>query len=210
MYKRTKKYRVLISRVRDIQKHFVASFTDKDVMELSAREMDLCRGYKVLCHAEIEYYFEEIARIILTESLWNWQNDKKVTLPIAGLLANYEKVDTNDSISTKINKIAADYNNILLKSNHGIKEENLKKIFGNLGVEVAELDAVWVGTLSSYGVSRGTIAHTSAMVQIPINIQEAINETNIILQGIENFEMELIRQTQIDLYRAEKRQMTHI
>ena len=98
----------------------------------------------------------------------------------------------------------------MLKSNHGIKEENLKKIFGNLGIEVSELDAIWVGTLSSYGLSRGTIAHTSAMVQIPINIQEAINETNIILQGIENFEIELIKQTQIDLYKAEKRQMTHI
>lgn len=86
----------------------------------------------------------------------------------------------------------------------------MKKIFGNLGIEVSELDAIWVGTLSSYGLSRGTIAHTSAMVQIPINIQEAINETNIILQGIENFEIELIKQTQIDLYKAEKRQMTHI
>lgn len=179
-------------------------------MELSEREMDLCRGYKILCHAEMEYYFEEIARIILTESLWNWQNDKKVTLPIVGLLANYEKVDTNESISTKINKIASDYNNMLSKRNHGIKEENLKKIFGNLGVDISELDAIWVATLSSYGSSRGTIVHTSAIVQIPINIQEAINETNIILQGIENFEIELIKQTKIDLYKAEKRQMTYL
>lgn len=210
MYKKTKKYRVLISRVKGIQKHFVASFIDKHVMDLNEREMDLCRGYKILCHAEIEYYFEEIARIILKESLWNWQNDKKVTLPIVGLLANYEKVDTNESISTKINKIATDYNNMLSKSNHGIKEENLKKIFGNLGIDVSELDVIWVSTLSSYGSSRGTIAHTSAMVQIPINIQEAINDTNIILQGIENFEIELIKQTKIDLYKAEKRQMTHI
>lgn len=209
MYNKTKKYRELISRVKGIQKHFVASFINKDVMDLNERELDLCRGYKILCHAEIEYYFEEIAKIILKESLWNWQNDKKVTLPIVGLLANYEKVDTNDSISTKINKIAADYSSMLSKSNHGIKEENLRKIFGNLGVDISELDTIWVATLSSYGSSRGTIAHTSAMVQIPINIQEAIHETNIILEGIENFEIEIIRQTKIDLFKAEKRQMTH-
>ncbi|MCM1125308.1 MAG: HEPN domain-containing protein [Lachnospiraceae bacterium] len=210
MYKKTKKYRELIKRVKNIQKHFVAAFIDKDVMELNEREMDLCRGYKMLCHAEIEYYFEEIAKIILKESLWNWQSDRKVTLPIAGLLANYEKIDTNDSISTKINKIASDYSKMLSKSNHGIKEENLKKIFGNLGVNVSELDAIWVATLASYGSSRGTIAHTSAIVQTPINIKETIIETESILDGIENFEIELINQTKIDLYKAEKRQMTHI
>lgn len=210
MYRKTKKYRELISRAKEIQKHFVSSFLDKDEMELSEREMDLCRGYKVLCHAEMEYYFEEIARIILNESLWNWRNNKKVTLPIVGLLANYEKVDTNDSVSTKINKIANDYNNMISKNNHGIKEENLKKIFGNLGIDISELDAVWIAALSSYGSSRGTIAHTSAIIQIPINIQEAVNETDFILQGIEGFETELARQTQIDLYKAEKRQMIHI
>lgn len=210
MYKKTKKYRELVYRINDIQKHFVASFIDKDVMDLNEQELDLCRGYKMLCHAEMEYYFEEIARIILKESLWNWQNDKKVTLPIVGLLANYEKVDTNENISTKINKIATDYNNMLSKSNHGIKEENLRKIFNNLGVDISELDAIWIATLSSYGSSRGTIAHTSAIVQMPINIKETIRETNSILDGIENFEVEIINQTKIDLYKAEKRQMTHI
>lgn len=206
MYKKTKKYRELCRRIREIEKHLVHSFMTKNVMDLSERELDLCRGYKILCHAEIEYYFEEVARIILEESLWCWRNEKKVTLPIVGLLGNYEKIETNDNINTKINKIANDYIIKVIKGNHGIKEDNLKKIYVNLGIDISEFDAMWVAALSSYGSSRGTIAHTSAMAQTPINIQEATTDTNYILTGIEVFEKEIEKQTKINLYSAEKRQ----
>lgn len=206
MYKKTKRYRELCKRVNEIEKHLVHSFVAKNVMDLSERELDLCRGYKILCHAEIEYYLEEIARIVLKESLWRWRNDKKVTLPIVGLLGNYEKIETNDSINTKINKVANDYLVKVIKGNHGIKEDNLKKIYVNLGIDISEFDTTWIAALSSYGTSRGTIAHTSAMAQTPINIQEAIADTNYILDGIELFEQEIEKQTKINLYNAEKRQ----
>lgn len=206
MYKKTKKYRELCKRINEIEKHLVSSFVAKNVMDLSERELDLCRGYKILCHAEIEYYLEEIARIVLNESLWCWRNDKKVTLPIVGLFGNYEKIETNDSINTKINKVTNDYLVKVIKGNHGIKEDNLKKIYVNLGIDTSEFDATWIAALSSYGISRGTIAHTSATAQTPINIQEAIADTNYILNGIELFEQEVEKQTKINLYNAEKRQ----
>lgn len=207
MYKKTRKYRELCRRIKEIEKHLVRSFVVKNVMDLSERELDLCRGYKILCHAEIEYYFEEVARMILNESLLCWRNEKKVTLPIVGLLGNYEKIETNDNIDTKINKVANDYLVKVLKGNHGIKEENLKKIYVNLGIDTSEFDLTWIMALSSYGSSRGTIAHTSAMAQNPINIQEAIADTNYILNGIELFEQEIEKQTKINLYNAEKRQI---
>lgn len=207
MYKKTRKYRELCRRIKEIEKHLVRSFVVKNVMDLSERELDLCRGYKILCHAEIEYYFEEVARMILNESLLCWRNEKKVTLPIVGLLGNYEKIETNDNIDTKINKVANDYLVKVLKGNHGIKEENLKKIYVNLGIDTSEFDLMWIMALSSYGSSRGTIAHTSAMAQNPINIQEAIADTNYILNGIELFEQEIEKQTKINLYNAEKRQI---
>lgn len=207
MYKKTRKYRELCRRIKEIEKHLVRSFVVKNVMDLSERELDLCRGYKILCHAEIEYYFEEVARMILNEGLLCWRNEKKVTLPIVGLLGNYEKIETNDNIDTKINKVANDYLVKVLKGNHGIKEENLKKIYVNLGIDTSEFDLMWIMALSSYGSSRGTIAHTSAMAQNPINIQEAIADTNYILNGIELFEQEIEKQTKINLYNAEKRQI---
>ena len=126
MYRKTKIYRHLDRRINTIEKHFVRSFLRKHVVNLSERQMDLCRGYKVLCHAELEYYFEEIAKIIVDESLWRWQNEQIVTFPIIGLLGNFEKIETNDNVETKINQVAKDYLNKIVKKNHGIKEENLK------------------------------------------------------------------------------------
>lgn len=206
MYRKTKKYRELCRRINNIEKHFVYSFLSKNVLDLTERQMDLCRGYKVLCHAEIEYYFEEIARMIVEESLWWWSNEKKVTLPIVGLLGNYEKIETNANVDTKINQVANDYLNKVIRKNHGVKEENLKKIYVNLGIDILEFDATWVATLSSYGISRGKIAHTSAITQNPINIQEASIETKYILEGIEAFEKEIEKQTKLNLYNAERRQ----
>lgn len=174
-------------------------------MDLTERELDLCRAYKILCHAEIEYYFEEIARVVLQESLWQWDNGYKVTLPIVGLLGNFERIETNDTINTKIHKIASDYFNQIIKTNHGIKEENIRKIYVNLGIDISEFDITWISLLSSYGTSRGTIAHTSATTQTAINIQEAISDTERILNGIEEFEKEIEKQTKINLNNAEKR-----
>lgn len=209
-YKKTKIYRELVKRIGGIQKHFVSSFQDKDVLMLTERELDLCRGYKVLCHAEIEYYFEEIAKIILNESIWLWDTTQKVTLPIVGLMGNYEKIDIKANISTKIHKISQDYISKILRDNHGIKEDNLKKLFTNLGIDLYEsgFDSTWLPTLTSYGSSRGLIAHTAASAQTPINIQEAIKETSFILDKLEDFEKEVEAQTKINLYKAEKRQRT--
>lgn len=205
MYRKTKIYRHLDRRINTIEKHFVRSFLRKNVVNLSERQMDLCRGYKVLCHAELEYYFEEIAKIIVDESLWRWQNEQIVTFPIIGLLGNFEKIETNDNVETKINQVAKDYLNKIVKKNHGIKEENLKRLYFNLGINISEFDATWVAMLSSYGASRGMIAHTSVAAQNPVNIQEASAETKHILEGIEAFEKEIEKQTKLNLYIAEKR-----
>lgn len=204
MYRKTKKYRMLQQRTNKIEKHFVKAFLEKNVMDMTDRELDLCRGYKVLCHAELEEYFEEIAKILVHESIAKWRNDEKIYLPVVGLLGNYEKIETNDTITTKICKIANDFVNYVKKSNHGIKEENLNKLFGCLGINMREFDSTWIATLNTFGSSRGVIAHTSAVAQNPINISETIREVELIVTGVEAFEKEVERQTKINLYIAEK------
>lgn len=205
MYRKTKGYRNLEKRISQLNKHLVKVLLPKDVMHLTSREMDLCRGFKVLCHAEMEGYFEGIAKILVHESSYIWRNEKKILLPIVGLLGNYEKIDTNDTIDTKINKVMTDYLQFVNKKNHGIKSDNIDKLYTALGINCDRFDNTWLTMLDSFGNARGLIAHTSASVQSHINIGDTVGEINHILDEIENFEKEIENQSKINLYEAEKR-----
>jgi hypothetical protein len=47
------------------------------------------------------------------------------------------------------------------KSNHGIKEADVLKLFLPLGIQHTKLDPMLVADLSSYGSARGEVAHKS-------------------------------------------------
>lgn len=79
-----------------------------------------------------------------------------------------------------------------INSNHGIKEENIRKLFGPLGYKIDEFDVSFISTLSSFGTLRGEMAHTSAnKTQQPLDQNTELTRINDLLVGIEAFEIVL-------------------
>lgn len=48
------------------------------------------RAYKVLTHAELEYYFEEVAKAIAQKALREWRSSNQVSKPLLALVAKSE------------------------------------------------------------------------------------------------------------------------
>lgn len=137
-------------------------------------------AYRVLAHAEIESYIEDRAYEVASTAIGEWNNKKKVSKTLLGLLAfsgqNMEEPpdSVNPSqpsqvstwgnkirISNKINAAMNVFCNAIT-NNHGIKERNLLRLLLPIGIEADKFDPVLLADLNSFAEVRGEVAHLSA------------------------------------------------
>lgn len=183
--KKSKEYKHLEKRISQIEKNFKFNQSINGITNLQA---DRLRGLRLLCHAELEDYFESVALKLLTIAEKKWIEKKIANYNLSSLFIWHDRIDKNDTNDTKASMIIADYRKEI-KSNHGIKEENIKKLFGPLGYKIDDFDATFISTLSSFGALRGETAHTSAnKTQQPLDQNTELNRIRDLLSGIEDFE----------------------
>ena len=188
--KKSSEYKYLERRILQIEKNFKFIQSINGITNLQA---DRLRGLRLLCHAEFEDYFESMALRLVKEAEMKWLNKRIANYSLSSLFIWHEKIDKNDTCDTKASMIIADFRNEI-KWNHGIKEDNIKKLFGPLGYKIDDFDATFISTLSSFGTLRGETAHTSAnKTQQPLDLNTELNRIRDLLVGIEDFEEILLR-----------------
>lgn len=183
--KRSKEYKHLEKRISQIEKNFKFNQSINGITDLQA---DRLRGLRLLCHAELEDYFESVALKLLTKAEKRWVEKKIANYNLSSLFIWHDKIDKNDTNDTKARMIIADYRKEI-KSNHGIKEDNIKKLFGPLGYRTDDFDSTFISTLSSFGALRGETAHMSAnKTQQPLDQNTELKRIKDLLKGIADFE----------------------
>lgn len=105
------------------------------------KNQDLIRSYILLCHAEFEYYFEQIAN----ETINN-------------LISSIEKIKIAKS-KKNIIKILLINNQKTINTNNGIKIENLEKMYKPLSIDLNSIDPIYKSKLGCFSSKRGEIAH---------------------------------------------------
>lgn len=152
------RYTELTNRISQIEAHLLppektTGYTDQD--------QDLIRAYCLLCHAEIEAYFEDIVISAADEAIATWTKDKTVVTPIIFHLAYTLKMSPEKGKDfPPYQMVHLAYVNLkkLVDSNNGIKENNIQPLFKPLGYE---LEPILQTSLNDLGKKRGQIAHTS-------------------------------------------------
>lgn len=183
--KKTREYQYLKRRIRELERHFDFNQSINGITKLQS---DRLRGLRLLCHAEFEDYFESIALKLLERGVKKWERRQVANYNLASLLIEHNRIEINGSIETKLYKIVADYRNIV-KNNHGIKGDNIKKLYQPLGYRTEDFDALFLSTLESYGKERGEIAHMSIKhTQQLLDKNDEYNKIEEILMGIVDFE----------------------
>ncbi len=143
-------------------------------------EQDSIRAFVLLCHAEIESFIEDWARILLDALLL------ELLSPRAGsLFARAHAIKVSASLPHTIS------------GNHGIKADNILKMFEPLGLVEPDFDAIdskFLTQMNAFGSRRGESAHCSAnrakQQPSPIKEKKAVDE---ILLFLEKFETALIQ-----------------
>ncbi len=197
---RSVRFREFQSRLRELRKNMLpASFSSTG--DYSSRQLDRARGYRLLVHAEVEAFLEDITLAAATQGLKDWTLKKKVTASLFCLVASYhsgfiieglddkppipadERVKLKDSIENLVQKVFEQYRHIHAK-NHGIKEENLLRLILPLGVRKDDLDELWITNLNEFGKRRGDIAHKTVKAHQQIDPKSELEDVEAILVGL--------------------------
>jgi hypothetical protein len=138
-------------------------------------------GYRVLCHAEFESYFEDRAIEVTDRARAAWQASGFVSRPVLCVLAfsGREMTTPPDTlhppsdnkrkawpalvdISEKIAPALTSFFRYIRFDNHGIKEKNLLAMLLPIGIKPDSLDPIFLTEMESFGSLRGIAAHSSS------------------------------------------------
>ena len=191
MAKNSAIYRKLCSRITRLEHSYLPT-SKNPLKKYTKKEEDDIKAYSLLVHAELEAYFEDIARNKAQEALRKWRSNPHkyysyVLLSLSCFIDQNSIIKTQPNTELKLRKIVGVFCE-KIKANHGIKEDNIKDLLLPIGVAEKDLDATWLNTLTSFGSIRGELAHTSYSVVRALNHDDIKNDVNKILADLKSLD----------------------
>jgi hypothetical protein len=195
------RFRELEARLQQLRDHFLPGVFDP-TGTYSDRDHDLARAYRLLAHAEMEAFMEDIAREAAISKISAWKNERKASDLLVCFLACYHSgwnVDfqeeailfssqpAKDSAEETVDAALRQYI-YQLQQNHGIREENLKNLIFPIGVRKTDLDSTWITTLDDFGKRRGEAAHQSVGAQKAIDPKTEMQDVALLLNGLKKLD----------------------
>ncbi|MEW5756890.1 MAG: HEPN domain-containing protein [Pseudomonadota bacterium] len=133
-------------------------------------------SFRILVHAEIESFIEDRAHELFDEACNAWTTHRVPSRVLSGLLAfsghtmptppsklgSSGKKD-HDDIDGILSRAKKRWKDEIHKKNHGVKEPNVLALLLPLGIDGGDLDTTLLADLTSFGGSRGAVAHKSSV-----------------------------------------------
>lgn len=149
----TPRFGELNERIDDLHFRFVppldptGTYTDAQYDRMSA--------FRLLAHAEIERFIELLIEDALSRFIANilaWKTAGCSSHLVDSVVSHMDK---------KLRKE--------VRSNHGVKSENVLSLLKPVGLNGTHLDNLWLQTMDTYGEIRGGHAHNSRRATQPID-----------------------------------------
>lgn len=205
------RFKELSTRLLELRKHFLPT-KFSPIGDYTDRQLDRARGYRLLVHAEIEAYLEDVAKEVVTNAIKKWKKDRKASSLLVAFLASYHsswnvsddisnhqiiqlanaRVKVKDSVNEVIDIAQKQFIKIV-KDNHGIKEKNFKSLILPTGIDIDELDNTWLTDLDSFGSLRGEIAHNTKRATGQINPLDEYNKVLSLLAGLKELDRHILK-----------------
>lgn len=200
------RFREMQARLTELRKHMLPS-KFSPTGDYSDRQLDCARGYRVLVHAEIESYLEDVAREAVTNAIRAWKSDRKPSMIIVSFLAAYHSGwdAKNERANEDIVELAKARSRVkntvdetidiaqkqyikLVRDNQGVKENNFKGLILPLGVDFEKIDGTWLANLNNFGANRGETAHKTKRASGQINPKDEYNAVKMLLKGLKELD----------------------
>ena len=165
---------------------------------------ELTKAYILLCHAEIEKYFEMICTQTVFDSKkqFSEKNDiNSALLSVASVceytIKGYNEKDNaivsrlDPKVATLEGRISNAYGKFITvaKGNNGIKTKDILNLLWPLGINENDVDTALLNALNSLGEKRGRIAHTGAAInKVTLNYDSEKKTMGDIITEIKAFD----------------------
>ena len=157
-------FQLLKRHVARMNKWFIVPHAGS--LKLGSNEQLDLDAYVVLCHAELEYYFEELAKWLLDTMVHRWRMQSKASGGLVALALRYNATAVDWSVeSTHFERVrtfledkAKKDHSHLIDNNHGTGLDYLLKMLAPLGIDIPR-DANWRNSLDILVRVRGERAH---------------------------------------------------
>ena len=177
--------------ILEIEKVLPASSSSGDY---SRTEEILLQTYYILVHAEIEEFIEQCISKKINEISRDYKLHGVPHKILLSLVFAFLKEDDaiksirkSGSIDNYIDYMNGRYR-YLIRENHGIREENLAKLFAPLGIDVRTFFNPYIlGELDAMGAKRGEYAHHGLHLKTMEDPLIAKKKTGVILLELERF-----------------------
>lgn len=159
-------------------------------------------GYRVLVHAEIEFYFEEITKEIIKKAYDSWEMNGSVSRTLVALIAycpaSFKSIPEKTSEQTasedlrfRIKKSRDYFNTYIRTMNNGIKERDILALLLPIGITINDLDNDLLIALNNFGIARGQIAH-STRAQTPMDPSDAVSQVQDVIDHLRTLDEKLL------------------
>jgi RiboL-PSP-HEPN len=155
----------------------------------TTQEFDLTRAYVMLAHAEIESFCEDLVTKAIGAAKQHFDSRGTVSPTLRRIVAyfvgkNRKSWDEYLKPTQSAVDAASTSHSDTVKNNHGIKRENLEKLFYPLGVLETDLNTTWLAQMDSFGSNRGYFAHKSVRAANPPDPRSQATTVHQLLNGL--------------------------
>jgi len=157
------------------------------------------QSYILLAHAAIEEYLEGLGREVAREARRRFKSQGLITHALVALIAAKALDDVADKARKRVSEDLSSNLDVFselalnkyegdLNSNHGILEKNQKNILLPIGVNPETTDTSLMNTMNAFGMTRGAIAHSFAMIRVEHTAGDVNNTLKTMLSSIANYD----------------------
>lgn len=169
------------------------------------RQLDRARGYRLLVHAEMEAYLEDVTFDAAKKGVSEWDKTRKVSDCLFCLVTSYhcgfkvEGLDDEppfppssrpsayDEIKEVVRVAMVQYQKVH-GDNNGIREKNLLRLILPVGIRKVDLDPLWVTNLDEFGKRRGDVAHKAVKAQQQIDPRSELQTIQGLAVGLKKLD----------------------
>lgn len=178
-----------LKRIRELQDRYLPGHPTA-LGDYSQAEQDNARACTLLVHAEVEYYLEELARLLASEALARASNDE-FDLLTSALLYNADSRSSELAASSAEDAIkgTVGLHGKIIAGNNGMKASDVSKLFKPFYFGDMNLDSELTAALDTFGTRRGEHAHVGAMgITKQVNAYEVRQDIDALCVLLESFD----------------------
>ena len=198
----SQQFRSLQTRIRRLREHFLPRQFEP-TGRYSELQLDRARAYRLLAHAEIESYLEQVVSETANEAYDIWENKGLITDPLIAMVAYWENaprtvptakpIDGPRDLRDRVKQAKDSLTRYANAENHGIRERNILRLLLPIGINEYDIDTTWLSTTDSFGRDRGDSVHRSNRVTNPPDPKTEHDRVGQILEGLMAIDHRLLK-----------------